>query len=125
MLDENEYQCRMEELTRENEQKRLAKLQKQYPTTPDYSNMSLRDELKTRFDLDELNQLKQKYCNPIRVVYDFGQTVGTVAGNLKAAKDEMDEVKKDGYDNYAHRLGMCLNAQGGYVPAAFSIGAGY
>ncbi len=29
--------------------------------TPDYANMSLRDELQTRFDLDELNNLQQKY----------------------------------------------------------------
>lgn len=29
--------------------------------TPDYVNMSLRDELQTRFDLDELNNLQQKY----------------------------------------------------------------
>ena len=29
--------------------------------TPDYANMSLRDELQTRFNLDELNNLQQKY----------------------------------------------------------------
>ena len=29
--------------------------------TPDYENMSLRDELQTRFDLDELKNLQQKY----------------------------------------------------------------
>ena len=29
--------------------------------TPDYEDMSLRDELQTRFDLDELNNLQQKY----------------------------------------------------------------
>lgn len=61
MSDENEYQRRMEELTKENERKRFVRLQRQYLTTPDFAHMSLRDELKTRLDLDELNQLKQKY----------------------------------------------------------------
>lgn len=122
--NKTDFQRYMEEMKKINEKKRLAKLLEQYPNTPDFSNMSLHDELKTRFDLDELKQLQQKYPNPIEAVYDFGQTMGTVAGNLKAAKDEMDKVKKDGYDNYAHRLGMCLNAQGGYFPAALSLGAG-
>lgn len=47
--------------------------------------------------------------------------IGEVAGTLHAAKKEMDAVKKDGYDNYAHRLGMCLNAQRGLDSAAYSF----
>lgn len=42
-------------------------------------------------------------------VYRVGKTFGT----LHAAKQEMDAVNAVGYDNYAHRLGMCINGQGG------------
>lgn len=50
--------------------------------------------------------------------------MGDALGTLHAAKKEMDEVKKDGYDNYAHRLGMCLNAQKGLDSAVFSAALG-
>ena len=56
-----DFQSYMAELKRINEQKRLAKLQQQYPATPDYTNMSLQDELQARYDIDELNQLQQKH----------------------------------------------------------------
>ena len=55
------FQQYMEELTKAQEQKRLAQLQQKYTTSPDYSKMSLRDELKTRFDLQEMNDLQKKY----------------------------------------------------------------
>ena len=50
-------------LLEEDERNRLSELQTKYNGvgTPDYENMSLRDELQTRFDLDELNNLQQKY----------------------------------------------------------------
>ena len=51
-------------------------------------------------------------------VYRVGETFGT----LHAAKQEMDAVNAVGYDNYAHRLGMCINGQGGpdqYIYGAF------
>ena len=50
-------------LLEEDERNRLSELQTKYSGvgTPDYANMSLRDELQTRFDLDELNNLQQKY----------------------------------------------------------------
>ena len=118
------FKQRMEELTKANEQKRLAQLQQRYKTTPDYTNMSLRDELKTRLELQEMDELQKKYQNPIKSVYDFGQTVGTVAGNLSASMKDMQTANKIGYDNYAHRLGMCLNAQEGLGAAALSLGAG-
>ena len=62
--------------------------------------------------VDELAQL-----NP---GYRMGQAIGT----LRAAQQEMKRVKKDGYDNYAHRLGMCLNAQQGADMALYSLGGG-
>lgn len=45
-------------------------------------------------------------------------------GTLMASKEEMDKVKKTGYDNYAHRLGMCLNAQKGLDSAIYSLAGG-
>ncbi len=118
------FQQYMEELTKAKEQKRLAQLQQKYTTSPDYSKMSLRDELKTRFDLQEMNDLQKKYQNPIKSLYNLGQTAGTVAGNLFASMKDMQTANKIGYDNYAHRLGMCLNAQEGLGAAALSLGAG-
>ena len=56
-----DFQSYMAELKRINEQKRLAKLQQQYPATPDYTNMSLQDELLARFDIDEMEQLQKKH----------------------------------------------------------------
>lgn len=50
--------------------------------------------------------------------------VGYSLGTLKSAKDEMDAARRHGYDNYAHRLGMCLNAQNGLDTAAYSLGLG-
>ena len=64
--------------------------------------------------------------NIISEAFDSYPTVrmGDALGTLYAAKQEMDAVKKDGYDNYAHRLGMCLNAQKGLDSAVYSLGWG-
>ena len=53
------FQQQLDELKRAGNERRLRELQSKYqsPETIDYSNMSLRDELQTRFDLDELNRL--------------------------------------------------------------------
>ena len=50
-------------LLEEDERKNLAELQKKYNgmETPNYADMSLRNELETKFDLKELNDLQQKY----------------------------------------------------------------
>ena len=58
-----DFETYKRKLLEENERNRLSELQTKYNgvETPDYENMSLRDELQTRFDLDELNNLQQKY----------------------------------------------------------------
>ena len=58
-----DFETYKRKLLEENERNRLSELQTKYNgiKTPDYANMSLRDELQTRFDLDELNNLEQKY----------------------------------------------------------------
>ena len=60
-MEQTAFQQKLEELKRIKEQRRLEALRQRYSTAPDFSNMNLHDELKTRFDLDELNQLEQKF----------------------------------------------------------------
>ena len=53
--------------------------------------------------------------------------VGTVvsdAMNLYSKKKEMEKANQVGYDNYAHRLVMCENAQNGPLDAVISFGGG-
>ena len=58
-----DFEAYKRKLLEEDERNRLSELQTKYNgiKTPDYANMSLRDELQTRFDLDELKNLQQKY----------------------------------------------------------------
>ncbi len=58
-----DFETYKRKLLEEDERNRLSELQTKYNgiKTPDYANMSLRDELQTRFDLDELKNLQQKY----------------------------------------------------------------
>ena len=44
--------------------------------------------------------------------------------SLRNAKKEMDNKKDYGYDNYAHRLGMCESAKNGYIGALTGMSAG-
>lgn len=55
------FQQKLDELKRAGELRRLETLRKKYAVAPDYGNMSLHDELSARIDLDELNQLEQKF----------------------------------------------------------------
>lgn len=140
---------------------------------PDYSQMSLRQELESRFaelerqeqvakqppvSLNQPQMLPEMKKAPMEEfkeiatklgygakgfaqgAYDRWQEVGRqdggyltlhpayrigeAAGNLRAAQQEMNEARQDGYDNYAHRLGMCLNGQGGVDQYLYSLGGG-
>lgn len=53
--------------------------------------------------------------------YNPGYEIGAVVGNLAAAYNDMHKVRRNGYDNYAHRLGMCLNGQRGLPAYAGSL----
>ncbi len=55
--------------------------------TPDYANMSLRDELQTRFNLDELNNLQQKYIATVTMAKDSRVTNGKI--NVQRLQPEM------------------------------------
>lgn len=50
--------------------------------------------------------------------------MGYSIASLVSAKREMDNKKKAGFDNYAHRLGMCESAKNGYVSAGTSLVSG-
>lgn len=50
--------------------------------------------------------------------------IGDAAGTLHAAKKDLNECNRINYDNYYHRLGMCMNAQKGIDSALYSFGGG-
>lgn len=54
----------MAELQKKSERRRYEALRKKYTVTPDFTNMSLIEELNVRNDLDDLEQLKQKFGVP-------------------------------------------------------------
>lgn len=143
----SEFQQKLDELKRANELRRLESLRKKYAVAPDYSNMSLRDELSARIDLDELNQLEQKFGTQTQ------QTVSQPNGRLQIAlrnysdkyrnyiddylpnnfvqsydvlrnaKDEMENINTIGSDNYYHSVGMCENTQAGRPISTLMLGA--
>lgn len=90
-MEQTAFQQKLEELKRIKEQRRLEALRQKYSTVPDFSNMNLHDELKVRFDLDELSQLEQKFGNSepssgINQSFISGQTqtpVGKILQNTK------------------------------------------
>lgn len=80
------FQQKLEELKRAGEEKRLRELQAKYPNPDniDYGNMSLRNELQTRFDLDEMNNLSTKLGAPsgLAVGNDNGAPVQDLSQRL-------------------------------------------
>lgn len=62
-MTQSSYLSILDELEKERELRRLKELQNKYITNPNYSNMNLRNELQTRFDLDEMKRLEEKYKN--------------------------------------------------------------
>lgn len=57
----NEQQQWLADMQRKREMEKLRRLEQKYSVMPDYSNMNLSEELQARFDMDEMNQLRQKY----------------------------------------------------------------
>ena len=80
------FRQQLEKLQRAGEEKRLKALQAKYPNPDniDYGNMSLRDELQTRFDLDEMNNLSTKLGAPsgLAVGNDNGAPVQDLSQRL-------------------------------------------
>ena len=80
------FQQKLEELKRAGEEKRLRELQAKYPNPNniDYGNMNLRNELQTRFDLNEMNNLSTKLGAPsgLAVGNDNGAPVQDLSQRL-------------------------------------------
>ena len=130
------FQQQLDELKRAGNERRFNELQSKYqsPETIDYSNMSLRDELQTRFDLDELNRLSaelgkentsnKEYNDKYRGYIDkylpdsFVQSYDT----LNNAKEQMEKVNRIGADNYYHSVAMCENAKAGRPLSSLLLG---
>lgn len=79
------FQQKLDELKRAGNERRFNELQSKYqsPETIDYSNMSLRDELQTRFDLDELNRLSAELGKDI----NSGANISSNSANTLASND--------------------------------------
>ncbi len=65
----NDYQSKINTIYDNEDRNQLAQLCQKYSTIPDYKNMSLRDELQTRFDLNEMNDLQKKFVNGTEVCH--------------------------------------------------------
>ena len=93
-----------------------------YYITPNQNPNKSVNELQTTDISSPQQNNRLPLQNIISEAFDSYPTVrmGDALGTLYAAKKEMDDVNEDGYDNYAHRLGMCLNAQKGLESAAYS-----
>lgn len=87
------FRQQLEKLQRAGEEKRLKALQAKYPNPDniDYGNMSLRDELQTRFDLDEMNNLSTKLGAPsgLAVGNDNGAPVQDLSQRLSGNDTEV------------------------------------
>ena len=147
-MEQTAFQQKLEELKRIKEHRRLEALRQKYSTAPDFSNMNLHDELKVRFDLDELEQLEQKFGSVMPKVQPEPQPdsrlqlamrnyndkyrnyINDYLPNsfvqsydiLRSAKDEMDKGNVIGSDNYYHSVGMCENAQIGRPVSTLALG---
>lgn len=85
-----DFEAYKRKLLEENERNRLSELQTKYKgiKTPNYANMSLQEELRTRFDLDELNTLQQKYGT---------QQTPVLKPQITAPVSQPDDVKPNRY----------------------------
>ena len=86
------FQQKLDELKRAGNERRFKELQSKYqsPEAIDYSNMSLRDELQTRFDLDELNRLSSELGKDV----NSGANISSNSANTLA-----DRLSSDALDS--------------------------
>lgn len=117
----NDYQSKINAFYDNKDRNQLEQLRLKYSTVPNYKNMSLRDELQTRFDLNEMNNLEKRVgaekSNIERADDYYRFYIDRYLPNtfvqsydvLKKAKDEMDLVNIKNADNYYHSVAMCEN----------------
>ena len=124
----NQFQQQMSLIRQNNERKRLAELQSKYQTTPDYTNMSLRDELNTRYEIGEMNQLQQKYPPENKLLksvhnqnIEKKQQNSTHAFGIKYGEPSVQEAIKASQwitdvpvtDEVKHQYVSCIGSSGG------------
>ena len=83
------FQQKLDALKRAGSERRLRELQSKYqsPETIDYSNMSLRDELQTRFDLDEMNRLFAELSKDVNSVANISSNSANALANKLLSND--------------------------------------
>ena len=129
------FRQQLEKLQRAGEEKRLKALQAKYPNPDniDYGNMSLRDELQTRFDLDEMNNLSTKLGAPsgLAVGNDNGAPVQDLSQRLSGNDTEaqnsfykpLSRPNKDNANCYMTFDGQSLNLVGGNPTHQYTLNA--
>lgn len=90
----NEQQQWLANMQRKREIAKLQHLQQKYSVMPDYSTMSLQDELQTRFDIDEMNQLRQKYGVQQTLVQPMAEQAHLPQDNTTQPLSDMDLVNR-------------------------------
>ena len=100
----NQFQQQMSLIRQNNERKRLAELQSKYQTAPDYTNMSLRDELNTRYEIGEMNQLQQKYSKEISPTYWKTAAEGNKIWQNFLTAEQMPAKKYHNLDNLSKEI---------------------
>ena len=107
------FRQQLDELKRAGNERRLRELQSKYqsPETIDYSNMSLRDELQTRFDLDEMNNLSTKLGAPsgLAVGNDNGAPVQDLSQRLSG--NDTGSAENISMIIYASNAGLVKTAE--------------
>ena len=94
----------------------------------------VKQSLPSTLEVDNAIVMANKNLSPIQQIgqmavnnytsYNPFRRMGEVAGTLKAAKDELDNLNIIKFDNYAHRYGMYENARDGADKAIYTGGAG-
>ena len=105
------FQQKLDELKRAGNERRFKELQSKYqsPEAIDYSNMSLRDELQTRFDLDELNRLSAELGKDI----NSGVNISSNSANTLASRSPSNDF--DGQNSFSQPLSRPNNANDAMV----------
>ena len=110
-------------------------MQAKYPNPDniDYGNMNLRDELQTRFDLDEMNNLSTKLGAPsgLAVGNDNGAPVQDLSQRLSGNDTEaqnsfykpLSRPNKDNANCYMTFDGQSLNLVGGNPTHQYTLNA--
>ena len=105
------FQQKLDALKRAGNERRFKELQSKYqsPEAIDYSNMSLRDELQTRFDLDELNRLSAELGK------DINSDANISSNSTNTLADRLSSDALDSQNSFSQPLSRPNNANDAMV----------